>query len=146
MKVALVKYYNREKTHYTGDYGDDELTLSNPVFQEFSDWEEISDEELNTLRQFVARENTKHNPYSTSRYMLVLESDIPIKTAIKEQLVWIKTEEIKAKEAVAKAKKDAEDKKAKALLKKQKLSEEKEKALLETLKQKYESSDSSKSG
>lgn len=143
MKVALVKYYNKESTIWNGD---DETHYSIPVFQEYTDWEELTDQELGTLRGFVARENNKYNPYNNSKYVLFLESDIPIKKAIKEQLDWMKKKEEEAKASIEKAKKEAADKKAKALLKKQKLSEEKEKALLESLKQKYESSNPSTGG
>lgn len=96
MKVKIVELFVSEFT-YDGDCYD-YITKFLYNAMDCSDWEEVDDEELEILRNWVGKENNKH---SQKKYMLAIESNLSAMQTVKEVL------EAQAK-LKAKQKKDAE--------------------------------------
>ena len=131
MKAALLKYYCLD--HYVNE--DDYMNKF--IFTEYSGFEEVSGSDFSILQQWIYNKNSGVAGY---KYMLITDSDIPIKVAIAEQLKFIQKEkERRIKEEQQRILQE-EQKKQKRLLKKKKKTEEEERKLLSTLLTKYDHS------
>ena len=97
-----------------------------------TDWEEVTDDEFDTLFHWA---NTKNNVYEAKFHTLIIkEKDVNIPTTIRKYLELIEKEKLK-KEEEGKLRKEKYDKANQIAIKKK---EQKEKKLLEELKTKYE--------
>lgn len=127
MKIKLIKRYL--DTHSTGyDYYDKIVAVRD---FEISDWEELSQEELEELKRFVEYKNR----YGSKELYEIIEqvSYKDIKINLQEFL----NKEREAEEKRIKKRKAEEDKRKANEAKKQKQKEERERKQLEKLKKKF---------
>lgn len=126
MPEVRIILYNVEYDY--SDYGHDSFSIIDSI----SDWETITDQELNLLRRYIDKEDFGKGYYP----LLLVKDDVPVFERIKNIKAYVKRLELKHKKYEEELKKKEEARKEKSAAKKA----EKERKMLEKLKEKYEPS------
>ena len=72
MKAKLLKIITEQK-HISINYGDDYTDIERHIVSEFSDWEEMDDDKISDLKNFLRWENEKFQKQGFY-YLLVLDN------------------------------------------------------------------------
>lgn len=72
MKAKLLKIITEQK-HISFNYGDDYTDIERHIVSEFSDWEEMDDDKISDLKNFLRWENEKFQKQGFY-YLLVLDN------------------------------------------------------------------------
>lgn len=124
MKIKILSYH--------GEYHDD---YDRFILHDVTSWDEVTEDEYKKLVGWVQLKNQEGAGDYSERYVIFREDHHDYKTRIADYLTHIEDEEKKTAERKA----AREAARQLRLAKKQKLAEKEEKALLEQLKNKYES-------